>query len=218
MICVVIALEDEARKFLTNLKCVKETVKAGKKVFLGKLENKELVVIVSGIGKVNAALSTQTVIDNYPIDYVINFGVAGGILNVTPAGQLYMVEKCIQYDFDVTSIDDVQIGYIQDYKTAYFDCKTLDISVKNKCVLATSDKFTSKQCEVDIAQSLGANVFDMEGGAIAEVCKSNSIPFISIKGISDEFGSGRAPEQFMENVTKVSNAFPSVIKEILKKL
>ncbi len=217
MIGIVVALEKEAVAVLPLIEEKKEKLLAGKKVIEGKLFNKDIVLIFSGIGKVSAALSTQALIDNYSLDYVFNFGSVGAVNQKIKVNQFYLVDKCMQFDFDVREIDDVPLGYIQDYDRVFFETTKVEAKLE-KVVLGTSDKFTSKKEIIEEIIACGVDIRDMEGSAIAQTCTSNGIKLIVLKGVTDVYGSGNDGEQFIKNLIAVSNNFPTAIEEIFKSL
>ncbi|MBP5466896.1 MAG: 5'-methylthioadenosine/adenosylhomocysteine nucleosidase, partial [Clostridia bacterium] len=71
---IVVALQNEAKNVIEKTSAVEKTAKIGKKIYFGSVGNNNFVLIISGIGKVNAAFSTQYLIDNYPVDRIVNFG------------------------------------------------------------------------------------------------------------------------------------------------
>ena len=216
MIGVVVALEKEAHNFIKSTNAQENSSKIGKKIFTGSILGKDFVLIISGIGKVNAALSTQYLLDNYSLDFILNFGSVGGIFGKTNACSYYLVDKCCQYDFDLSELDDVSVGYIQDYDSVYFSTKTDKFDYLPIKSLATSDRFTSKQSDIETVLSLGCDIFDMEGGAIAEVCAANGIPLYIVKGVTDTHGSGNDTETFYKNLNAVCDGFYDIIVKGLK--
>ena len=123
----------------------------------------------------------------------------------------YAVEKCCQYDFDVSAIDDVPVGYIQEYDRVYFDACVNGLDFLEKRNIASADKFTHKDEDVKTINNMNCSICDMEAGAIAQVCTSNNVPFVAIKGISDVHGKGTQPEQFFENLKNIGAGFPDII-------
>ena len=216
MVCYIVALEKEAEYVLEKFENKKSGFIAGKKYFIGKLFGRESLLILSGIGKVNAGLTTQLVIDKFSPDYIVNFGTAGGANENVKALSYYAIEKCCQYDFDITEIDNVPIGYIQDYNTNFFPCKTQGLEYLQKTVLATADRFSNKPYDIKTVNELGCSVRDMEGGAIAEVCLANNIPLYSIKGITDTYDN--PAKQFYENLVAVCKGFPEVIEKAINNI
>lgn len=207
MIGIVVALNAEAKGVIEKTSAVEKTTKNGKKIYFGTLGNDNFVLIISGIGKVNAAFSTQYLLDNYPVEYIFNFGSCGGIKGKTDILKYYAVDKCCQYDFDLSALDNVPVGYIQDYDRVYFTPNTDKLNFLPTAGLASSDRFTEKEKDVKTVSDLGCSLFDMEGGAIAQVCTANDIPYYIFKGITDVHGSGNDQNTFFENLNKVCAGF-----------
>lgn len=218
MIGIVVALKKEAEKFLLTADNVKQIKLADKDAFLGKVDDIEFILIISGIGKVSSALSTQLLIDKYSPTSILNFGTTGGMNQSVQALNYYLVDKCCQYDFDLTELDDVPLGYIQDYDTVFFNTKTDKVDFLPIRSLASADKFTNKDTDIKTINDLGCSLCDMEGAAIAQVCTSNNVPLYIVKGISDVSGSETAPEQFMKNLQTVGENFPNVIIKVIKSI
>ena len=222
MIGFVVAMEKEAKLFIDSVDSYTNETVAGKNIYVGRYLNEDFVLIVAGIGKVNAALATQIVIDRYIPKYIINFGVAGGKADSgLSAGDMVLLDRICQYDFDLSEIDDVSIGYMQDYDTIYYDTAytTYKGSAFKICSGATGDRFTKKDYFLDIIHNLSAHVADMESGAIAQVCTANKVPFLSLKLISDVDGiEGSVFEQYAKNVASVCSKIPNAIKELVSNM
>lgn len=216
--CFVVALKKEAQGLLNKATDLKEFNIADKPAYSCKLNDKDCIIAISGIGKVSSALTTQLLIDKYNPKFIINFGTCGGINNSVKILNYYAIEKCCQYDFDLSTLDNVPVGYIQEYDTVFFNTYTKGLDFLPKSIVASADKFTSKESDVNIINDMGCSVCDMEAGAIAQVCTSNEVPFIAIKGISDVHGSGVQEEQFYKNLSKVGENFPDVILKVLNAL
>lgn len=214
MVCFIVALEKEAHYFIQEFTERSESTLSSKKIISGKVFGKEAVLILSGIGKVNAALATQLAIDVFKPEFIFNFGTAGGANESVEALSYYAIDRCCQYDFDVTAIDDVPVGYIQDYETNFFVCNTSGLDEFKKVSLATADKFSNKPQDINLVNELNCSVRDMEGGAIAEVCTANAVPLYSIKGITDTYQN--PAKQFYENLIAVCKGFPAIIEKALK--
>ena len=215
----VVAMEKEANLFVNRLKDCRTQTIAGKKIITGKFNNINTVLIIAGIGKVNSSFATQIIIDRFSPKVIINFGVAGGKANSgLMAGDMVLLDKICQYDFDLSEIDDVSIGYMQDYDTIYYKTN-IDLYHGHAfkiCSGATGDRFTKKDYFLNIIQSLGAEVTDMECGAIAQVCTANNTPFLSLKLISDVDDSDESIfSQYQANVKSVCDKIPNAISELL---
>ena len=222
MIGYIVAMQKEAKELLKIMDIQKEQVIAGKKFYIGELFGKPSIICVSGIGKVNAALTTQLLIDKFAPKVVVNFGVAGGKENSgLNMGDFVLLNKICQYDFDLSEIDDVSIGYMQDYDTIYYDTACNLYKGKNfaLCLGASGDRFTNNPYFLNIIKDLGAHVVDMESGAIAQVCKTNNIHLLAVKLISDVDGKeGSIFDQYEGNVVALSAKFPLVLEELVNNI
>lgn len=212
MIGFVVALYSEAELLLNTLDNVEEFYIADKKAYSFNIYNQHAVLVISGIGKVSAALSTQLLIDKYTPDFIVNFGTCGGMDNKVEILKYYAVDKCCQFDFDLKELDGVPLGYIQEYKSVYFYPSLSGLEFLEKASLASADRFTNAKNDIDaIVNEVKCSLRDMEGGAIGQVCTSNNVPLFMIKGVTDVYGSGTAQEQFYKNLKQVGAGFPQII-------
>ena len=215
MICFIVALKKEAQELLNRAKDLKEFKIADKPCYSCTLNGKEVILAISGIGKVSAALTTQLLIDKYNPKFIFNFGTCGGMNNSVEILNYYLIDKCCQFDFDVTELDDVPLGYIQEYDTVYFDTYTKGLDFLKISRVASADRFTNDIEDINAVNEIGCSLRDMEAGAIAQVCTSNNVPLVMVKGISDVYGNGTAQEQFYQNLQAVGKGFPDVILKVL---
>lgn len=215
MIGIVIALKSEAQAILNALNDKKPVKLIDKTAFVGKLGTHEVIVAVSGIGKVNAATTAQAIIDRFAPYTIVNVGTAGGVDQSVSAKNYYGIKNCCQFDFDLRDLDGVPLGYIQDYDTQFFPCSDFDFSFLEKRSLGTADRFTESEADNNAIKELGCSIRDMEGAAIAHTCHANSVPLIMIKGITDVTGSNSTAEQFRANLEKVCAGFPEVVLKAL---
>lgn len=217
MIGIIVALKSEAQPLIDVLENPSSTTIAGKSCYLGEISGKKVAVVICGIGKVSASLTTQAVIDKLGVTSIINYGTCGGTNNTINVCEYYMVDKAFQFDFDVREIDDVPLGYIQEYDRVFFKANTLDIGLKIQS-LATSDRFSKSEIDLKNILDNGCYIRDMEGCAVIQTSISNSIPVYLIKGVTDVYGSGTDGEQFVKNLKKVCSNFPKIITKLLNAL
>lgn len=216
MLGFVIALEKEAENFLAQINDLEKTSVLDKKAYRGKIDGNEVIIAVCGVGKVNAAFTTQAIIDKYSPTHIINFGTAGGTNDNVKLFNYYLIEKCCQFDFDLSAIDPVPVGYIQDYDTVMFDNYVKNLSILEKTNLASADRFSFNEKDITLINESGCSLRDMEGGAIAQVCTANKIPLIMLKGVTDVYGHETG--EFYKNLIKVCNGFSPVVKSIISTL
>ena len=108
----IIGAMDEEVELIKNSMIIDKTVeKAGCTFLLGKINDKNVVVVRCGIGKVNAAMCTQILIDIFNVDAVINTGVAGAIADGIKVGDVIVSEDALQHDMDCSPLGD-PIGVI----------------------------------------------------------------------------------------------------------
>lgn len=182
----------------------------------GIINNVECVLVESGVGKVNAARTTQILIDNYKPDYIFNVGVAGGIDDSLNVGDIVIGNKLVQHDFDITAFDHEK-GYIPN--TGVFieaDKKLVELAksvikdTKNSSVeigtIASGDIFcTETKMSEKIHNKFNALCVEMEGASIAQVCYLCKVPFLILRSISDVPNNNNkiTYEEFLETSTKI---------------
>lgn len=199
MIVFVIAMESEAKPVTDNMTEVKYSEIHGRKVAFGKLCGEQCTVVICGVGKVNAAAGTQYAIDCLNADKIINIGVAGGLNDGLKVAHIYGISHAVQYDFDLVQLNHTKIGTLNEYDTPYLPLATRALYPLKR--LGTGDRFNDDIEDYRLlTERLGADIRDMEGGAIAHVCKHAGIPCYSFKAISDVAGSGSTTEQFVNNL------------------
>ena len=108
---IIFAMKEELDALLKVLTLVKEYKIFDLTFYECELNNKQIVLVESGIGKVNSARTTQILIDNMKVDYIFNIGVAGGIDEKVSVCDIVIGKKLVQHDFDITPFDHEK-GYI----------------------------------------------------------------------------------------------------------
>ena len=100
------AMPEEVASLIAEMSIEKKVKKAMMEFNHGRIYDKEVVIVVSGIGKVNAAVCTQILVDDFNVDAVVNVGIAGGIgTNIYP-GDVVVATDLVQHDMDTTSFGD----------------------------------------------------------------------------------------------------------------
>lgn len=164
----------------------------------GKIANTEVVVAVAGVGKVNAAVSTQTMILKFNPDLIINIGVAGGLSPELSIGDIAIATSVAEHDMDTSALGD-EVGFITGIDRVYMQCDenmreliyqsaiNIDgINVK-KGVIVSGDQFISSQEQRDKILKFfpDAIAAEMEGASIGHVCTMANKPFAVLRAISD---------------------------------
>ena len=196
----VIAMNNEAECVVSNLENAVESTLFGRRVVRGTLNGEDAFVVVSGVGKSNAAAAAQLAIQETGTKRILNLGVSGGLDPVMKVGEIYEVADAVQYDFDLVQINGTEMGTLNERDTPFIPCKA-EGRFEAK-TLGTGDRFNDSADDSALLKRLGASLRDMEGAAIAHVCETAGVEFVSYKCISDVEGSGSMPEQYMENLKK----------------
>ena len=167
------------------------------------------VLVVSGIGKVNAAAATQKAIGEFAADLIVNTGLAGGFSTDMRVGDIYEIEAAVEYDFDLADLNGTRVGVLDEYDTPYMELETAGMFPK--AILATGDRFNNSETDYAlIRDDLKATVRDMEGAAVAHVCKKNLVRCRSLKCITNVIGKGSMTGQYEKSramcLEKLKNA------------
>ena len=216
MIGCVIAMDSEAELLLSVMEIKKTQHMCGKTVYFGAAFGHEIVLVYSKEGKVNAAAGTCAAI-LAGADRILNFGVAGGLHQNTEIGKLYLIEKAVQYDFDLSQLCGKEVGTLPEEEENFLPlfCPALPYARR---ALGTGDRFDDSPADHALLLRLGCDIREMEGGAIAQVCKDANVPFTSVKAISDVYGSGLTTAQFRKNCTLALANLRAELKTILDSL
>ncbi len=192
-------MDKEAAPVLSAMKRVKERKICGKRVISGTLFKQKTAIVICGVGKVNAACGAQLAIDKLKADTIINLGVAGGLNGNLAVGEICEISHAVQYDFDLTQLNGTQIGTLDECKENYIPLAICGKYPQKR--LATGDRFNDSKADHKLLTSvLKADVRDMEGGAIAQVCMHAQKPCFIYKIISDIYGNGSTTQQYLSNL------------------
>lgn len=208
----------------------RQTMEFGKNIYtMGEIAGQKVVVVCSGIGKVNATIAATTLIHKFATTTIINIGVAGGVGENIKIGDIVLATSCVQFDVVVDSTNGGKIGLVDKLDSIYIDC---DSRLVNKIktsieicgkpfrlgVVATSDKFiTNPKILKDIKKLCDPEAVEMESGAIAQVCHLYKIPFTTIRTISDT-ADEKAEGDFATNMKATAQTSCNIITNYLSTL
>lgn len=224
---IIFAMEEELSALKEFVNIEKEYSIFDLAFYETKINNNECILTLGGIGKVNAARSTQVLIDNMDVDYIINIGVAGSITKDLDVLDIVLGEKLVQHDFDITAFDHEK-GYIPNVGTyiesdSYLLTIASEIAISNnfpvkRGVIASGDIFcTDINMTNKINKKFNALCVEMEGASIAQVCFLSHIPFLIIRSISDSL-NGNNKLTYEEFLDKASSLGAKYILKILERL
>lgn len=195
---IIVAMKEELDEILKIMNNINKKEIYNIQYFEGCINQTDIIIVESGVGKVNAARITQILIDKLDVKEIINVGSAGALNEELSIGDIVIADKLIQHDFDITAFNHNK-GYITgvgDYihtdkelidKFRNSANKIEDKSYKiNVGTIASGDIFcTDIKMKDKIRSKFNADCVEMEGAAIAQVCYLDKIPFIVIRSISD---------------------------------
>jgi len=185
------------------------------------------VVVCCGIGKVNAAMCAQILISEFSVSAIINTGSAGGLASGLSVLDMVVCTDAVQHDFD-TTIFGYAPGQVPGTTSPFFTADSAlralalaayarvtagidnEKSFKGKMIegrIASGDAFINNNTLRDRIVSLFAPAcVEMEGGAIAQVCAANGVPFIILRSVSDLAGqdAGMSYDEFSHIASKRS--------------
>ena len=187
------AMEQEVVRIKEKMQDVKITSRASMDFYEGTLEGKKVVVVRSGIGKVNAGMCTQILADVFGVEAVINTGIAGSLNNDVNIGDI------VHHDMDATGFGykKGQIPQMEEFsfpadeklrKMAAKVCKEVnpEISVFEGRICSGDQFISDKGVKDAIISEFGGFAVEMEGAAIGQAAYLNHIPFLVVRAISDK--------------------------------
>ena len=222
---IIFAMKEELDALLKVLTLKKEYEIFDLTFYECELDNKEIIMVESGIGKVNSARATQILIDNMKVDYIFNIGVAGAIDPGVSVCDIVIGEKLVQHDFDVTpfNYEKGQIPNVGKYieSDEYLVKLAKDIKTDSKVhtgVIASGDIFVNDpKMSNKINTKFNALCTEMEGASIAQVCYLSHVPFLVIRSISDSV-NGNNELTYDDFLLLSSKMVAKFMKELLKKI
>ncbi|MCP1110035.1 adenosylhomocysteine nucleosidase [Lachnospiraceae bacterium PF1-21] len=199
MIGIIGAMAEEVQGLIQVMENVSVMEKASMTFHKGQLYKQEVVVVRSGIGKVNAAVCAQILIDEFAVETIINTGIAGSLDERIDIGDMVISTDAVHHDMDATIFGD-PLGQVPRMDTLYFPADQ-GLAAKAKGVneavnpqiktflgrVASGDQFvSSKEKKAVIKESFGPLCVEMEGAAIAHVAYLNHCPYLIVRSISDK--------------------------------
>lgn len=221
------AMEEEIALLREKMDIVTAKNMIGLDFYIGRLSGKSIVVVKSGIGKVNAAICAQVLVDHFAVDYIINVGVAGAVFKELKIGDIVISSDTVQHDMDASVFGD-PVGTIPRMSESFFpaDKELIDIAkkafeelkIENSLFvgrIASGDQFISSSEKKNMLwTSFKAYCTEMEGAAIAHTCYLNKIPFVIIRAISDN-ADGSSDMDFSKFTAYAAKNSSSIVENII---
>lgn len=205
MIGIICAMAVEVADLKERMENPRDTRYAHMTFTTGAIGKNQVTAVECGVGKVNAAMCAQIMIDRFNPEIIINSGVAGAVCADVAIGDTVIATQVLQHDMNASALGDPlgEITFPGENRT-YFPCdnKIID-SLEKACLkqgstrsfkgrIASGDIFVSRKSKRSIINlRFNALACEMEGGAVGQVCFCNGVPFGVFRVISDDFSNNK---------------------------
>ncbi|MGN1204435.1 MAG: 5'-methylthioadenosine/adenosylhomocysteine nucleosidase [Lachnospiraceae bacterium] len=193
------AMDLEVQHLKNEMQLSRIVDKAGMEFFTGTLKDVDVVIVRSGIGKVNAGLCAQILADVFQVTHIINTGVAGSLNPALDIGDILISRDALYHDLDVR-VFGYQLGEVpqmgcREFKAdkalidaAAASCREVnpDIHVEIGRILSGDQFISDKEKKEYLITEFQGDCTEMEGAAVAHSAYLNKIPFVIIRAISDK--------------------------------
>lgn len=221
---IIVAMRKELDLLLPLLNDSEDSRMGGFEFHRGKMGRHDVMVMQCGIGKVNAAMGTLMLVNNFAPNYVINSGVAGGadlsvnVMDVVAGAR-------VAYH-DVWCGPESELGQVQGLPLYFEGAKRLldlvpDRDDIHKGLICSGDQFIDKKEDVNRIKGNfpEALAVDMESGAIAQVCFLSKVPFLALRVISDSPGASHDnTKQYLDFWSDAPQESFALLKDIISRL
>ena len=221
------AMADEVALLKQHTNVAESVERCGTTYTVGTLNGHDVVLVVCGVGKVNAAVCAQVLVDCFEVTHLVFTGVAGSLNAKIDICDIVVSTDCVQHDMDASGLGYAP-GIIPYQEVSFFTADDMLRSTVVRAVheaapevkvfegrIASGDQFVSDALAKErIVRQFGALCCEMEGGAIAQVCRLNNIPFVIIRAISDKADDSEEMS-FMEFATAAAARCASITRFML---
>lgn len=196
----------------------------GVRYYIGTIQDKQVVVCFSGVGKTNAALTAMNMIINFGVDKIFNIGLAGACKKDIKPGSVLIADNIEYYDIDLTAFN-YQLNQMPEepikyeIKRQYIDYLKTIIKESTIGTIASGDSVVSMH-NIESFPSLGNKDvvgFDMEAAAIAQVCNHTKVDFLCVKVVSDNLSfDTNSKAQYDTNYKSLSKEIEKICLKVLE--
>ena len=231
-IAIIGAMDSEITNFKGMIENIEEIEIANIIYYKGTLCGKNIVLLKSGIGKVNAAIATTIAIERFNVEKIIFTGVAGSGNPDYDISDIVISKDLIEHDFDTSALDGDELtilvkGYDKNYYPADNSLIQLAKESAQKVItdnkvyvdtIATGDQFVGDNNKVkQIHNKFKAGAIEMEGAAVAHAALMYKVPFVVIRSLSDKADSD-AVVDFPKFVVKSDHNSMKIVVEMLENM
>lgn len=228
MIGIIGAMTQELNMIKTKIENIEEITIGIKTFYKGTIKGKDVVAVLAGIGKVNAAITTSVLIENFSVSSIVNIGVAGG-QNGVHHKDVVISTEVLHHDVDVTAFGSTYVhgqvpGMIPSFKadaglidkTEFILQETNIPYIKGR--IASGDQFITSSDKLKEVNKLYDDIYavEMESAAIAQTAYLYSVPFIIYRSISDILDDKTQHEDFYKFVDHAANNAALVLEKLIE--
>ncbi|MET0335470.1 MAG: 5'-methylthioadenosine/adenosylhomocysteine nucleosidase [Rhizobacter sp.] len=202
-IAIVGAMHEELRALLDAMPDEQPVRRAGREFWVGHLDGHDVVVVLSGIGKVAAATTATLLLSEFEVTRIVFTGTAGGLAQGVQVGDVVVADALLQHDMDASPLfprhevplygrdrfrPDVALSQalVEASQAMLVDVGALQARV-HRGLVVSGDRFVSERAENDALRERlpDALAVEMEGAALAQVCHDFGVPFAVVRTVSD---------------------------------
>ena len=223
------AMDIEVAGLKADMEIKREIRKAKMDFCEGVLKGHDVVVVKSGIGKVNAAVCTQILVDEFQVDAVINTGIAGSLNAKIDIGDIVISTNVVHHDMDAVNFG-YEPGQIPQMDVFSFAAdETLAKLAEEACLevnpeisvfhgrIVSGDQFVAdKAVKERIVNLFHGYCTEMEGASIAQAAYLNEVPFVILRAISDK-ADDSASEDYPTFEKKAAQHCINLVEKLLEK-
>ncbi len=226
MIGIIAAMEEELMILQEKIGCEDPEIICGLSFYEGSIAGQDIILCLSGVGKVNAAMAATILIDHYGCQFIINTGIAGGIYHVSTK-DIILGSRLYYSDVNVQAFGYAlgQIPGMPEYYTPHPETvlqikkalKKLNLSYK-EAFIYSGDTFVSSLSQLPKIDSNLVCVAEMEGTAIAQVCLRSNVEFMVLRYVSDIVGKESQIADYQHFEGEMAQQSAKICLEILRNL
>ncbi|WP_056978006.1 5'-methylthioadenosine/adenosylhomocysteine nucleosidase [Lentilactobacillus senioris] len=193
---IICAMDEEIAILKANLKNEATTKIGPIEFFKGQIANSDVVLVKSGIGKVQAGITAALMLTNFKIDYLVNTGSAGGIGTDLKIGDVVISTETAYHDVDVTAAG-YEIGQLPNCPARFPASRDLEAQITKAAeaanlethsgLIVSGDQFVASKEVIDHIKDNFSDALcvEMEGAAIGQVAYDFDVPYVVIRAMSD---------------------------------
>jgi adenosylhomocysteine nucleosidase len=220
-LAIVSAMHEELAAVLALMPDEHRQVVGGREFWLGHLQGQEVIAVLSRIGKVAAATTATALIERFKVREIVFTGVAGGLGPDVNVGDVVVADNFLQHDLDASPVfpryEVPLYGESRFATDAVLTQQLVDAAARalpgvpvHRGLVISGDRFVSTTAEARALQAAlpDALAVEMEGAAIAQVCRDYGVPFAAVRTVSDRADDAAHGDftQFVQNVASAHSA------------